>query len=69
MAATSYTVARQGWQVDNIGVAYTDIWRNTESLSFLERLSSLRRLKCTSIIDLGQSVAFIERFFRLCLSV
>ena len=62
-------MARQGWQVDNIGVVCTDIWRNTESLSFMERLSSLRRLKCTSIIDLGQSVTFIERFFRLCLSV
>ena len=36
-------------------------------LSFIERLSSLRRLKCTSIIEKGpQSVSFIERFFLLC---
>ena len=36
-------------------------------LSFIERLSSLWRLKCTSIIEKGpQSVPFIERFFLLC---
>ena len=35
-------------------------------LSFVERLSSLRRLKCTSIIEKGpQSVSFIERLFFL----
>ena len=33
-------------------------------MSFIERLSSLRRLKCTSIIENGpQSVSFIERLF------
>ena len=32
-------------------------------LSFIERLSSLQRLKCTSIIEKGpQSVSFIEMF-------
>ena len=32
-------------------------------LSFIERLSSLRRLKCTSIIEKGpQNVSFIESF-------
>ena len=32
-------------------------------MSFTERLSSLRRLKCTSITEKGpQSVSFIERF-------
>ena len=36
-------------------------------MSFIERLSSLRRLKCTSIIEKGpKSVSFIERFFVLC---
>ena len=35
-------------------------------LSFIERLSSLRRLKCTSIIEKGpQSVSFIERLSSL----
>ena len=35
-------------------------------LSFIERLSSLWRLKCTSIIEKGcQTVSFIERFFLL----
>ena len=33
-------------------------------LSFIERLSSVWRLKCTSIMEMGpQSVSFIERFF------
>ena len=33
-------------------------------LFFIERLSSLWRLKCTSIIEKGaQSVSFIERFY------
>ena len=33
---------------------------------FTERLSSLRRLKCTSIIEKGfHSVSFIESFFYL----
>ena len=33
---------------------------------FIERLSSLRRLKCTSIIEKGpQSVSFIEKVFFL----
>ena len=37
-------------------------------MSFIESLSSLWRLKCTSInIEKGpQSVSFIERFFPLC---
>ena len=35
-------------------------------LSFIERLFSLRRLKCTSIIEKGpQSVSFIERLSSL----
>ena len=35
--------------------------------SFIERLSSLQRLKCTSIIEKGhKSVPFIERFFLSC---
>ena len=35
-------------------------------LSFIERLSFLWRLKCTSIIEKGpQSVSFIERWFFL----
>ena len=35
-------------------------------LSFIERLSSLWRLKCTSVIEEGpQSVSFIERFFSI----
>ena len=35
-------------------------------LSFIEKLSSIRGLKCTSIIEKGpQSVSFIERFFFL----
>ena len=35
-------------------------------LLFIERLSSLQRLKCTGIIEKGpQSVSFIERFFFL----
>ena len=38
----------------------------TGHLSFIERLSSLWRLKCTSIIEKGpQSVSFIERLFSL----
>ena len=36
-------------------------------LFFIERLSSLWRLKCIAIIEKGpQSVSFIERFFLLC---
>ena len=36
-------------------------------MSFIERLFSLRRLKCTSIIEKRpQSVSFIERFILLC---
>ena len=36
-------------------------------LSFIERLSSLRRLKCTSIIEKGpQSASFIERRLFYC---
>ena len=36
-------------------------------MSFLERLSSLRRLKCTSVIKKGpQSVSFIERLSLNC---
>ena len=37
-------------------------------MTFIERLSSLWRLKCISIIEKGpQSVSFIERlFFLLC---
>ena len=36
-------------------------------LSFLERLSSLRRIECTVIIEKGpQSVSLIQRFFLLC---
>ena len=35
-------------------------------MSFIERLSSLRRLKCTSIIEKGPKiVSFIERLFSL----
>ena len=43
----------------------------TAILSFIERLSSLRRLKSTSKIEKGpQSVSFIERFiFLLCPSI
>ena len=38
----------------------------TRLLSFIERLSFLRRLKCTSIIEKGpQSVSFIERLSSL----
>ena len=36
-------------------------------MSFIERLSFLQRLKCTSITEKGpQSVSFIERFFLPC---
>ena len=36
-------------------------------LSFIERLSSLQRLNCASVIEKGpQSVSFIERIFLLC---
>ena len=34
-------------------------------LAFVERLSSLRRLKCTSIIEGPRNVAIKERFFLL----
>ena len=35
-----------------------------QNVSFIERLSSHWKLKCTSIIEKGpQSVSFIERFF------
>ena len=38
----------------------------SQSVSFMERLSSLRRLKCTSVIDNGsQSVSFMERLSSL----
>ena len=33
--------------------------------AFIERLSSLRRLKCTSIIEGPRNVAIKERFFLL----
>ena len=36
-------------------------------LSFIERLSNLRRLKCTSIIDMKpQSVSFYRGVYLLC---
>ena len=45
-------------------VLYSVLERGPQSVSFIERLSSLWRLKCTSIIEKGpQSVSFIETFF------
>ena len=42
------------------------IEKGPQTVSFIERLSSLWRLKCTSIIEKGpQSVSFIERFFSI----
>ena len=42
------------------------IEKGPQSVSFLERLSSLQRLKCTSIIEKGpQSLSFIEKLSSL----
>ena len=46
------------------------IQKGPQSVSLIERLSSLRRLKCTSKTEKGpRSVSVIERFFVLFQSV
>ena len=45
-------------------------YKGPQSVSFIRRLSSLQRLKCTSIMENGpRSASFIERFFSIVLSV